>query len=117
MNQRLTSLAATTKKTAQQAAPFIVAGFVFATASPETQTMLLHFYAVGSALLTGWAIVARFNHRRWLAAAPQRKAASLARVREVAAREVARQEALRAGQSDADWFNWDGPYTVGGQPR
>lgn len=94
-------------------APYAGTAVLFFTASPQTQTAMLNMWAVGSIILTGWYIIAKHNHRRWLAGAAQRQAESKARMQAL----MDEWYAPKPEQQTAEWFNWDGPYTVAGQPR
>lgn len=113
MRQHLTDILTALRDGAKRVAPFAVAAAMFLTASPQAQTSMLHMWAVGSALLVGWYIIAKFRYLRWLAGAERREAESKARMQAL----MDEWYAPKPEQQTAEWFNWDGPYTVAGQPR
>lgn len=81
-------------------------------------TAMLWYLAVMTAIFVGWYIAAKASNKRWEANAPKREAAALVKCRATVAAHFAREEArAAAAAADPNWFNWDGPDTVAGQPR
>lgn len=110
---RLTSLVGTIREQVTKNATRIALGMFFVLSSPEARWTMVEVYALAMPLLVGWYMLAKYRYLRWMAGTEQREAESKARTKAL----LDEWDAPKPEQQTAEWFNWDGPFTVAGQPR
>lgn len=110
---RLNALVATVREQVAKRAGVLGLAAFLVFASPETRWNMVGMYAIAMPLLMGWYMIAKYRYLRWLAGAEKREAESKARMQTL----MDEWYTPKPEQQTAEWFNWDGPYTVAGQPR
>lgn len=110
---RLTALVGTVREQVAKNATRIALGTFFLFSSTEARWTMVEVYALAMPLLVGWYMIAKYRYLRWMAGAEQREAESKIRTEAL----LDEWYAPKPEQQTAAYFNWDGPYTVAGQPR